>query len=141
MKITKLKFSIQGFGVPRSFFLFLKLLGCPNTSRVDCFSVSWKGENNYLVPPVSLVVETLHHLKASEGVGVLIIPRWTSSPFWPIISCNDTLLFNSFVKDYRIFHNSTECVTLGNNKSSLIGSEKFKSSIIAIQLNFTLHEE
>ena len=46
----------------------------PGTEAVDAFSVSWAGENNWLVPPVFLIPKVLNHLVASGGRGTLIVP-------------------------------------------------------------------
>ena len=37
---------------------------CPGTEAVDAFSVSWAGENNWLVPPIFLIPRVLNHMVA-----------------------------------------------------------------------------
>ena len=48
---------------------------------VDAFCYDWVGENNWLVPPVSLVPRVIWHLSHCKAVGTLIVPEWVSSPF------------------------------------------------------------
>ena len=57
----------------------------PNSEAVNCFSVSWTGENNYLVPPVHLVARCLRHLLQCKAEGTLITPTWPSASFWPFL--------------------------------------------------------
>ena len=52
---------------------------------VDAFCCNWVGENNWLVPPVSLVPRVIRHIAHYKAVGTLIVPEWFSSPFWPML--------------------------------------------------------
>ena len=36
---------------------------CPSTFNVNAFTVSWSGENNYLVPPIYLIPRVILHIK------------------------------------------------------------------------------
>jgi hypothetical protein len=56
-----------------------------NTEAVDAFSQNWSGENNWLVPPIYAVIRTVKHLVAGKAQGTLIIPKWTSAAYWPLI--------------------------------------------------------
>ena len=38
----------------------------------------WGGENNWLVPPVSLVPWVIRHLLECKAMGTLIVPKWAS---------------------------------------------------------------
>ncbi|KAK3108944.1 hypothetical protein FSP39_019460 [Pinctada imbricata] len=58
---------------------------CPGTEQVDAFKCSWEGENNWLVPPPRFVCATVAKLKQEHAKGTLVVPRWTSAPFWPIL--------------------------------------------------------
>ena len=41
----------------------------PGSEAVDAFSVSWTGENNWLVPPVHCVIRVVQHLLVCSAVG------------------------------------------------------------------------
>ena len=56
----------------------------PGSSGVDAFSQDWSSSNNWLCPPVHLIVATVKKLKVSRGKGTLIIPEWPSGLFWRI---------------------------------------------------------
>ena len=53
--------------------------------------------NNWLCPPVNLIVQTVRKLQSCNGIGTLIIPEWPSSLFWPYLHCSG-LVFKSYVK-------------------------------------------
>ena len=57
----------------------------PGTAGVDAFFQSWQNENCLLVPPITLVCETLKHMDRGSAVGTLVIPDWPSSAFWPLL--------------------------------------------------------
>ena len=54
----------------------------PGTEAIDCFSQSWSGEINWLVPPPSRVLECIHKISEDACIATLIIPEWKSAPFW-----------------------------------------------------------
>ena len=57
----------------------------------------WSNDNNWLCPPVNLIVQTIRKLQSCNGIGALIIPEWPSSLFWPYLHSSD-LVFKSYVK-------------------------------------------
>ena len=50
----------------------------PGTEAVDAFSISWYGENNWLVPPVHCITRVVQHLLVCGAVGTLVVPYWPS---------------------------------------------------------------
>ena len=73
----------------------------PNTEAVDAFTQDWSVDNNWLCPPVALVVRTVKHLISCKGAGTLIIPEWPSSFFWPFVNPT-TGTVKKFVKDWYV---------------------------------------
>ena len=55
----------------------------PDSEAVNCFLVSWTGENNYLVPSAHLVVRGLRPLLQCKAEGTLITPTRPSVSLWP----------------------------------------------------------
>ena len=105
-------------------------LGC---EHANAFSRDWAGENNWLVPPVYLISSTIRHLLTCSAVGTIIVPYWPSAPFWPLIFRSPDVK-QSFVKDFKLFEGPKGLLCLGNYKKSLLGSDKFKSPILAVRL-------
>ena len=87
----------------------------------------WLGENNWLVPPVSLVPRVIRHLFVCRSMGTLIAPKWVSAPFWAMLFGPHSS-FSVFVKETIVFTDvsnifvpgSTECIFDGPNLVSCI---------------------
>ncbi|MCG8672764.1 MAG: hypothetical protein MI867_25410 [Pseudomonadales bacterium] len=58
---------------------------CPGTAGVNAFAFDWGRENNWLNPPFSLIPKVLRHMRACAASGTLIVPRWVSRPWWPLL--------------------------------------------------------
>ena len=56
----------------------------PGCEAVDAFSQDWGYDNNWLCPPVRLIVRVLKHMEACLARGTLILPVWKSSFFWNV---------------------------------------------------------
>lgn len=52
---------------------------------VDAFTEHWGDTNSWLVPPISLVPKTIFHILACSANGTIIVPKWPSAGFWPIL--------------------------------------------------------
>jgi hypothetical protein len=81
------KFTVDVFAsnvtsqIPR----FYSKFWCKGTLGVDAFAYNWGMENCWLVPPPKLVPMTLKHMKACKAHGVMVVPRWQTSSYWPLI--------------------------------------------------------
>jgi hypothetical protein len=64
---------------------FNSLYWNPGTLGVDAFNSNWSSEVNWLVPPVSLASRAINHLVECKALGTLVVPKWPSAPFWPLI--------------------------------------------------------
>ena len=72
---------------------------CPYTEGVNAFSIDWKGENNWICPPVHLIGSVLRHMRLCKCSGTLLVPVWPSSYFWPLIYPNGRLM-SKFIKSF-----------------------------------------
>ena len=109
----------------------------PGSEAVDCFTENWHGHNNWLVPPIYLVIQTIKHLVQCKAKGVLIVPHWPSAAFWPVLF-RDGLEYHVYVKDVIQFKDVTNIFIQGSNKKSLFGSIHFTSAVLAIQLDASI---
>ena len=74
---------------------------CPGTNAVNAFTQNWADESlNWLSPPIKCIIPTIRHLRLCKAKGILIIPQWPSSYFWPVI--HNGVTYESFVKDALI---------------------------------------
>ena len=104
----------------------------PGCEGVDAFCYDWVGENNWLVPPVSLVPRVIRHLAHCKAVGTLIVPEWVSSPFWPML-CRIESHYHS-VKGIVTFTDVAGIFIRGSSESIFDGP-KFKSRVLAVRLS------
>jgi hypothetical protein len=56
-----------------------------DAESVDCFTLSWLNEFNWIFPPFGLVSKVLEHLKTSRAHGIVIFSKWTARSWWPIV--------------------------------------------------------
>ena len=68
----------------------------PGCRGVDALVQDWSEENNWVCPPIGLVVDAVRLLSACSGRGTLIIPEWPSAYFWPFLR-DAPSRFKSFV--------------------------------------------
>ena len=102
---------------------------------MDTFRCAWDDEINFVVPPIYLIPRVLKHMQYYHAVGTLVLPHWSSAPFWPLLLQNPSTL-KPFVKAVFYFCNPSNCVHPGKNVKCVIGSETFKSPILALRISF-----
>ncbi|XP_065915901.1 uncharacterized protein [Dysidea avara] len=73
---------------------------CPGTEAIDAFTCDWGQDINWWCPPPFLVPRLLKHASITKAKGTLVIPKWVSAPFWPLIFPNGTNPAQ-FVKEVR----------------------------------------
>jgi len=71
---------------------------CPGSSGVNTFTEDWKHEFNWVCPPIYLIGEALEHFRVCKAKGVLFVPEWKSSYYWPLLTPNGDCFYN-FIKD------------------------------------------
>ena len=91
----------------------------PGTEAVDAFTQDCSSENNWLVPPITLVGRLLSHMRDCKAVGSLIVPMWKSAYFWPLL-CNDGVRLNFFVKDWLFLPNKPDLFIKGKAKNNCL---------------------
>ena len=74
---------------------------CSGVEDVNTFTSHWGGENNWLCPPIAMIGDALKHARKCKCRGVLFLPEWKSSYFWPPIT-PDGNNFYDFVQDYLL---------------------------------------
>ena len=90
----------------------------PGSEAVDAFTCDWAGENNWLCPPPFLVPRVIRHALKTGASGTLVVPKWPSAPFWPILfpdGCSPA----PFVSEEKTLDRSSPLVVAGQSGSSL----------------------
>jgi len=60
----------------------------PGIEAIDAFTCDWVDDNNWWVPPVHLIPRVIRHAQRTNSQGTLIVPKWLSPPFWPLLFPN-----------------------------------------------------
>ena len=103
----------------------------PESYGVDAFAHSWAGENALMVPPIPKVGRVLRHAKICRAKGVLVVPFWSSSAFWPLL-CGE---YNRYISDFMVVKGKN-VLQKGRNENSIFGSERFQGNLLALKLDF-----
>ena len=129
-------FTVDRFANSKNFKVsrFNTKFWCEETEAVDAFSQNWVGENNWLVPPIALIIRVIDHLLLCKARGTLIVPNWPSSPFWTRIFVKG-YQYHKYVMDVLEFEPNQNIFIHGENESSIFGSDKFTSKVLAIKLD------
>ena len=107
--------------LPRFFSRFWN----PGTSGIDFVAQSLESENCLVtVPPVHVVARAVHYLHLKMAKATIVVPFWRSSSFWPLTD------------KCKQFIEGAEALRQGRNLNSFLGSDKFKSKVIAVRLKF-----
>ena len=113
----------------------------PGCSGVDALAQDWSGENNWICPPVSLIVDSVRHLMSCSGRGTLIIPEWPSAHFWPFLR-EGSSRFSSFVAEVFVLPAVGDLLLEGPGQQQIYksrpsvfrGCPKFR--MLALRLDF-----
>ena len=108
----------------------------PNSEGMDAFTCDWQGENNWWCPPVYLVPRVLRHAQLTKACGTLLVPKWPSAPFWP-------MLFNNLgedrftgLLDTKIIDKLRVVICPGKSRSNLFKGNP-NTDLLAMRLYFS----
>ena len=57
---------------------------------LDALCYSWTGEIPYVFPPVQIIPRVLQKLRQEVRAAILVVPEWTSRPWWNLMLENAT---------------------------------------------------
>lgn len=107
----------------------------PCAEGIDAFTLSWAGENNWMFPPPYLIPQVLKHMDHGHEYGTLVIPLWTSAPWWPLIT-RDRRHPESFVLDWTDIPQSVN-MFITAKPGTCIFSGRPNYRILALKVSFT----
>ena len=113
---------------------FFSRFWCEGSAGVDGLAYSWKNETVWVVPPPRLIPKILVHMKKCKASGIMVLPRWQSAIFWPLLNNGKKWAPGiSVVAEYQNPNNFFIQGTFGND----VFSEKtFKSNVLVLKVNY-----
>ena len=105
----------------------------PGCETANTFTANWGNCFNWLCPPISMIEAVIKHLRLCKGRGVLLVPEWPSSYYWPLLTPNGKE-FYAFVQDYVLL--DPYYINNSTSKSVFNGFARFRT--IALLLQFWL---
>ena len=108
---------------------------CTDSSGVDAFAFDWSNEVVWMVPPPKIIIKTILHCQLCKVKGLMIIPKWTSAPFWPLLYREGRLaagftLLTEFQKPRRFFKQ-------GLFANNMFTEQSFGSNVLVIKVDCT----
>ena len=109
----------------------------PGSEAVDTFTVSWRNETCWWVPPLHLVCRTIRHARECEAVGTLVVPLWKSAPFWPLL-CPDGRHLAPFIHGWFALNVYPGLLLPGLSGNNLGDSLTSDTVVLVLAVNFSL---
>ena len=106
----------------------------PGLEAVDTFTCNWEGENNWWCPPVYLVPRALRHIQETAAVGTLVVPKWPSAVYWPMLFPNKDERLPGIVETMTI--DKSEVVICPGRSGVNLFKGTPKTDLLAIRLDF-----
>ena len=112
---------------------FNSVIWCPGTEAIDSFRQFWGNDNNWLVPPPSLIAKTINKMRNDHAKGVLIVPEWKSSAFWPLICTRG--VFKEFILDAKYLSND-RIIVRGAGRNGVFGKWPLNFKMLALKIAY-----
>jgi hypothetical protein len=107
---------------------------CMHSSGVDAFAYEWAGEHCWMVPPPNLIPKTLKHAKECNAKGVLVIPRWQSAPFWPLV--HNGMNWTEGISLLMEYKNPSDFFAKGPFGNDMFTKQAFISNVLILKISF-----
>lgn len=75
-------------------------------------------------------------MKLCRARGTMIVPKWKSAIFWPMLVYRFTEKFKSFVVDYKEYKHPMNFFQAGSQENSIFAQRPFGSNVIVLLLDF-----
>lgn len=92
----------------------------PEAYAINSLTIRWKYEFWYAFPPFALISKVLKKIKDEGSTGILVVPLWTSQPWFPEFKrllVSDEIIFSPSTElllspSRRVFHPLAQDLTL-----------------------------
>ena len=106
----------------------------PLCEAMDTFTRSWSFDSNWVFPPLHLVPRAVKHMSSCCAQSSLIVPRWCSAPFWPLLT-SDGLHLPHFVEGWVDLLPLKTTFCMGRHSTRVFGREDLNFTVVALRTN------
>jgi hypothetical protein len=114
---------------------FYSKFWCQGTAGVDCFAFNWGQDILWLVPPVKDISRTVSHCQNCKSKGTLIIPKWESAAFWPMLCPGG--VWKSGVSPIYEYKNPVNFFTSCKYGNGVFSEARFSSNVLMLRVDFS----
>ena len=100
---------------------FYSKFPCPGSFGVNALDYDWGRDKSWVTPPISLIGNTILHMKRCRAYGALVVPRWEASYFWPLL-CREDGSFAEFILEFKEYGRPVRFFREGNSKFEGLGA-------------------
>ena len=111
---------------------FYSKVKCPKSAGIDAFSQDWTSDRVWIAPPIGLLAKTILRLQNDKVEGTLVLPKWKSSSFWPLLLAENGS-FKSFVVDYVEYEKPQGLFE--SDVKKCVFSNKFPSNVFLLKIS------
>ena len=79
---------------------------------------------------------TISLMRMCKARGTLVIPKWKSAVFWPMIINSFTDNHQSYIKDLREYKNPHQTIPTRIARKSIFAKQPFNSSAFVLLIHF-----
>ncbi len=109
---------------------FYSKFASEGTAGIDAFNQQWNADVQWCVPPPFLIPQVLSHFKKCKARGILVVPHWPSSRYWPFLFTRAGP--ESFIKAQELVPNGARILIAGTQPKSIFTPAKFKNAMLAL---------
>ena len=85
---------------------------------------------------MKFIAKTIGHLSLCKGYGTLVVPKWTSSSFWPLIWSYHRNNFIDAVKDCIEYVKPSRFFEAGSDKNSIFTEHPLSFNVLVLRIDF-----
>ncbi len=101
----------------------------PQMKALNAFTQDWSKDNNWIVPPVNLVLSVIKKIESMSHIrATLVVPSWRSYDFWPVLMKASLGIVKTL--EYKA------CNVLRHykNENCILGDKKCKSNVLVLRI-------
>ncbi len=114
---------------------FYSKFASEGSAGIDAFNQQWHTDFQWCVLPPYLIPKVIANTKKWRASGILIVPRWKSSRFWPFLYTSSGPA--KFIKAQKTIPNGARILVAGKQPNSIFTPTTYKNAMLALLIDAT----